>query len=70
MDRVLVQGFAHEFPNCYDSGLLKVCFVKIKMWTMLLRILVFLFCYICLELAFYALLKECFGNMLSNFLVC
>ncbi|XP_071592653.1 ribosyldihydronicotinamide dehydrogenase [quinone] isoform X1 [Heliangelus exortis] len=23
MDRVLVQGFAHEFPNCYDSGLLK-----------------------------------------------
>ncbi|POI23071.1 hypothetical protein CIB84_013181, partial [Bambusicola thoracicus] len=23
MDRVLVQGFAHDFPNCYDSGLLK-----------------------------------------------
>uniref|UniRef100_A0A8C3JUZ9 Ribosyldihydronicotinamide dehydrogenase [quinone] n=1 Tax=Calidris pygmaea TaxID=425635 RepID=A0A8C3JUZ9_9CHAR len=23
MDRVLVQGFAFEFPNCYDSGLLK-----------------------------------------------
>lgn len=24
MDRVLVQGFAHDFPNCYDSGLLKL----------------------------------------------
>ncbi|XP_053105814.1 ribosyldihydronicotinamide dehydrogenase [quinone] isoform X2 [Hemicordylus capensis] len=23
MDRVLVQGFAHDFPQCYDSGLLK-----------------------------------------------
>ncbi|KAJ7338485.1 hypothetical protein JRQ81_012377 [Phrynocephalus forsythii] len=23
MDRVLVQGFAHDFPKCYDSGLLK-----------------------------------------------
>ncbi|XP_020645450.3 ribosyldihydronicotinamide dehydrogenase [quinone] [Pogona vitticeps] len=23
MDRVFVQGFAHDFPKCYDSGLLK-----------------------------------------------
>ncbi|XP_044280483.1 ribosyldihydronicotinamide dehydrogenase [quinone] isoform X2 [Varanus komodoensis] len=23
MDRVLVQGFAHDFPKCFDSGLLK-----------------------------------------------
>ncbi|XP_025019628.1 ribosyldihydronicotinamide dehydrogenase [quinone] isoform X2 [Python bivittatus] len=23
MDKVLVQGFAHDFPKCYDSGLLK-----------------------------------------------
>ncbi|NXX78398.1 NQO2 dehydrogenase, partial [Urocolius indicus] len=23
MDRVLVQGFAYDFPDCYDSGLLK-----------------------------------------------
>ncbi|XP_068788079.1 ribosyldihydronicotinamide dehydrogenase [quinone] isoform X1 [Struthio camelus] len=23
MDRVLVEGFAHKFPDCYDSGLLK-----------------------------------------------
>nr|XP_025970643.1 ribosyldihydronicotinamide dehydrogenase [quinone] isoform X2 [Dromaius novaehollandiae] len=23
MDRVLVEGFAHEFPDCYGSGLLK-----------------------------------------------
>lgn len=25
IDRVLVQGFAHNFPQCYDDGLLKVC---------------------------------------------
>uniref|UniRef100_A0A8C0J6S0 N-ribosyldihydronicotinamide:quinone dehydrogenase 2 n=1 Tax=Chelonoidis abingdonii TaxID=106734 RepID=A0A8C0J6S0_CHEAB len=24
-DRVLVQGFAHNFPQCYGDGLLKVC---------------------------------------------
>lgn len=25
MDRVLCQGFAFDFPEIYDSGLLKVC---------------------------------------------
>uniref|UniRef100_A0A8C4XZQ1 N-ribosyldihydronicotinamide:quinone dehydrogenase 2 n=1 Tax=Gopherus evgoodei TaxID=1825980 RepID=A0A8C4XZQ1_9SAUR len=32
MDTVLVQGFAHNFPQCYDDGLLKVrsldCYIR------------------------------------------